>query len=100
VDLVSLRVSAATRESHTSFVPYAAGGARAAQTDASGERFAYFGPGFGLLPVPVLNGRDLIRGARRGPVIVEEYDATCVVPPGCEASLDEWNNIGIDIGQE
>ena len=100
VDLVSLRVSAATRESHTSFVPYAAGGARAAQTDASGERFAYFGPGFGLLPAPVLNGRDLIHGARRGPVIVEEYDATCVVPPGCEASLDEWNNIVIDIGQE
>jgi N-methylhydantoinase A len=33
-----------------------------------------------------------------GPLIIEEYDATCVIPPGCEASLDDWGNIIIDIG--
>jgi len=28
-----------------------------------------------------------------GPVIVEEYDATCVVPPGWAAGLDSGGNI-------
>jgi len=32
-----------------------------------------------------------------GPVIVEEYDATCVIPPDCSATLDGQGNIAIDI---
>jgi len=28
-----------------------------------------------------------------GPVIVEEYDSTCIVPPGWSAALDAQNNI-------
>ena len=32
---------------------------------------------------------------REGPLIVEEYDATCVVPPGCRATLDSLGNIDI-----
>jgi N-methylhydantoinase A len=30
-----------------------------------------------------------------GPCIVEEYDCTCIVPPGWLASLDCWNNINM-----
>ncbi|CAA0101006.1 Acetophenone carboxylase gamma subunit [Starkeya nomas] len=30
---------------------------------------------------------------RPGPIIVEEYDTTCVIPPGWEARRDGWNNI-------
>jgi N-methylhydantoinase A len=33
---------------------------------------------------------------RAGPVIVEEYDATCVIPPGWRAALDNAGNILID----
>jgi acetyltransferase len=33
-----------------------------------------------------------------GPAIVEEYDATCVVPPGARTGLDGWGNIVIDLG--
>jgi N-methylhydantoinase A len=29
--------------------------------------------------------------------MVEEYDATCVVPPGATASLDAGGNIVIDL---
>jgi N-methylhydantoinase A len=32
---------------------------------------------------------------RQGPLIVEEYDATCVVPPGCSVTLDALGNIDI-----
>jgi len=35
-----------------------------------------------------------------GPCIVEEYDATCVVPPGARATLDEHGNIVIELAPE
>ena len=31
-------------------------------------------------------------------MIVEEYDATCVVPPGAKAELDPGGNIIIELG--
>jgi N-methylhydantoinase A len=39
---------------------------------------------------------DLAR-PRSGPLIVEEYDATCVVPPGATAELDAGGNIIIGL---
>src|SRR4051794_22485922 len=62
-------------------------------------RRAYFGPSHGWLETRVLNRAELST-ARRGPCIVEEYDSTCVVPPGCTASLDAYGNISIAIGTE
>ena len=38
------------------------------------------------------------RRSRPGPVIIEEYDATCVVPPGATAELDAGGNIVIELG--
>jgi N-methylhydantoinase A len=35
---------------------------------------------------------------RKGPLIVEEYDATCVIPPGARAELDAGGNIVIELG--
>jgi N-methylhydantoinase A len=62
-------------------------------------RHAYFGPAHGWLETRVLNRAEL-RTPRRGPCIVEEYDSTCVVPPGCTASLDAHGNISIAIGSD
>jgi N-methylhydantoinase A len=62
-----------------------------------GERPAYFGPDVGWRPTPVLSRADLTPTPRPGPVIVEEYDATTVVPPGCAAWRDAWENIVIEI---
>jgi N-methylhydantoinase A len=59
-------------------------------------RPAYFGPEVGWLETPVLRRSDLA-GARTRPLIVEEYDATCVVPPGARASLDDAGNIVIEL---
>ena len=60
-------------------------------------RAVYFGPEEGWRDTPVLARGDLaVR--REGPCIVEEYDATCVVPPGADAVLDPRGNIVIDTG--
>jgi len=50
-------------------------------------RQAYFGPVHGWRDTDVVNRADLDE-LRRGPRIVEEDDATCVIPPGSAASLD------------
>jgi len=65
-------------------------GARAAQ------RKVYFGPQAGWLDTPVLLRSDLAR-ASTGPFIVEDYDSTCVVPPGAHAQLDDYGNIVIHV---
>jgi N-methylhydantoinase A len=44
---------------------------------------------------PVLR-RPELSTPRAGPVIVEEYDATCVIPPGWRAALDTGGNIVIE----
>jgi N-methylhydantoinase A len=62
------------------------------------RRRAYFGAQRGWIEVPVFARSDLA-GARRGPCIVEEYDATSLVPPDAEAALDGFGNIVIDLAK-
>ena len=59
---------------------------------ASAGRQAYFGPRLGRIGTPVLNRCDIDR-ATAGPLLIDEYDSTIVVPPGMEANLDEHSNI-------
>jgi N-methylhydantoinase A len=51
------------------------------------------------VPCPVLERGGLAATPRPGPLIVEEYDATTVVPPGCTAALDGDGNIVLEIGE-
>jgi len=67
--------------------------------EARAPREAYFGPNHGKLKTPVIARRDLTTAPRRGPLIIEEYDATCVVPPDVTATLDAHGNIDLRIGQ-
>jgi N-methylhydantoinase A len=53
-----------------------------ASAGAPGMRRAHFGPDHGTLDVPALARADVPADATRGPAIVDEYDATVVVPPG------------------
>ena len=71
-------------------------GAGAGTADGPGSRNAYFGPETGWAETPVLGRADLADGAA-GPLIVEEYDATSLVPPGARASLDDYGSIVIDL---
>lgn len=63
------------------------------------SRRAYFGRERGWLDTPVLR-RAALDGGRAGPLIVEEYDATCVVPPGAVAAVDDTGNIVITLERE
>ena len=68
-----------------------------AEPAPSAPRPAYFGPAQGWVESPVLRRSDL-SVPRAGPLIIEEYDATCVVPPQARASLDAGGNIVIELG--
>jgi N-methylhydantoinase A len=95
VDLVSIRVVARVdRPTLTS---------RLAPAEDHGDgngtltRQAYFGPAVGLVDVPVV-GRAALEGAElEGPLFVDEYDSTTVIPPGCRATLDAFGSINIDV---
>ena len=45
---------------------------------------------------PILSRADLAT-PREGPAVIEEYDATCVVPPGARAQLDASGNIVMEV---
>jgi N-methylhydantoinase A len=55
-------------------------------------RRAWF-PEAGWVDTAVVDRAALAAGARKGPLIVQEYDATALVPPGAGASLDGFGNI-------
>ncbi len=95
IDVVNLKLTA--RASGNGDAPYdpLAGIAPAGEAQT---RRAYFGPESGSLDVPVVSRAALLdTPSREGPLIVEEYDATCVVPPGCRVALDRLGNIDIGL---
>ena len=59
-------------------------------------RKAYFGKIHGWIETPVLARADLQKKIS-GPAIVEEYDATCLIPPQAEAHIDSFGNIVINL---
>jgi len=61
------------------------------------SRDAYFGSEHGMLQTPVLGRTDLGEEPRPGPLIVEEMDATTVIPPGAAARVDEVGNVVISL---
>lgn len=97
VGLVSIRIVASVR---TPQHPEEHGNTpdQAAASDTSPvTRDVYFGAARGLHAVPVLRRADLRESERAGPLLVEEYDSTCLVPPGATARVDRWNNIVITL---
>ncbi len=99
VDLVNLRVvGRAPHEGPQTYDPQQAIDAgRGLPQARSRDHMAYFGPEHGRIKTSVLARKDLADRKASGPLIIEEYDSTCVVPPGCEASLDSHGNIVIEV---
>jgi N-methylhydantoinase A len=71
--------------------PAASRGAASATSQAT-KRQAYFGVEVGSLDTPVVT-RQAITGMMAGPLLIDEYDATTVVPPDTQVSLDEQGNL-------
>lgn len=61
-------------------------------------RQAYFGGEWGWIDTPVTTRAGLSDNPIQGPLIVEGYDSTAIVPPDCSAQLDKYGNIIINIG--
>ncbi len=101
VELVNVRIVARGR-SDTPRVPQAL--AITPRTDIAAEagrrRPVYFGPEVGRIEVPVITRDAISADGREGPFIVEEYDSTTVVPPGCRARAAEWGALVIDVDPE
>jgi N-methylhydantoinase A len=97
VEIVSLRVvgRGLSDRPRVPDRPPAAAAPRASERPGSMRR-VYFGAQAGWLTTPILSRADLTT-PREGPAVVEEYDATCVVPPGARAALDAWGNIVMEV---
>jgi N-methylhydantoinase A len=63
------------------------------------QRPVYFGPEHGQRAAAVLSRNSLGRAPRPGPALIQEYDTTIVVPPGCAAAIDAHGNVILTIGQ-
>ena len=72
-------------------------GARPAGAARKGTRAAWFDGGF--VDTPVYDRYALAPGARiAGPAIIEEREATTIIPPGDSVSVDATGTLAIDIG--
>jgi N-methylhydantoinase A len=84
--------------SETSRVPQRVAHARV-RGASTGARRAYFGRVLGWQTARLAAREAAAAGPMAGPVIVEEYDTTTVVPPGWTARTDDWNNLLIERAQ-
>jgi N-methylhydantoinase A len=64
-----------------------------AQTGPPILRTLYFGSEIGCVEAPIITRSSLDGAARLGPLVVEEAEATVLVPPGTGASLDATGSI-------
>ena len=95
VELVTLRVTARGVRSHVgsghpSWMPQAD---REERPPSPGTRQAWFGPQRGWLEAACLERGALTEAARSGPLIIEGYDSTTVLPPGWKTFRDAWGCI-------
>jgi N-methylhydantoinase A len=93
VELVNIRLIALTgQQAATPVQPIASG-----QDVARSDRQVYFGTQFGLVSAPVIGRNELASTSVAGPLVIEEYDSTTIVPPDATAHRDPFNNIVIDL---
>lgn len=110
IEIVSLRIIA-TLADYESLLAYAGGQGIAGYSerlDASGRpadgraqsRRAYFGPRYGWVDTPVVYDRAAFKDPVAGPIILEEYDSTTILPPWSVGRQDSGGNIVIDLDLE
>jgi N-methylhydantoinase A len=98
ITVVNLRLKAIAPTQSLSFKELAESfHASAAQKKSSDEvRAAYFGSTLGEQPTRILSREALAQRTIHGPIVLEEFDTTVVVPPGWATSLDGLGNIILD----
>ena len=61
------------------------------------SREVYFGPNIGSTNARVITRSYLSEVAEEGPIIIEEYEGTVVVPPDCTVRVDKQGNVIIKL---
>jgi len=100
VDIINIRVLGVGRIPDVNWPAIESGGPDPADARLT-EREVVFDIGGTAtrLPTPFFDRSKLLAGNRiAGPAIIEQYDSTTVVPPGCEAQVDRLGNLVIDCG--
>jgi N-methylhydantoinase A len=92
ITIINLRLTAGVRQTGRSWRR-----APDAVATSAPDRTVWFGED-GEHRTPVLGRADLDATPRPGPLLVDEYDATTLVPPRATARLDEHGNIRIATG--
>jgi N-methylhydantoinase A len=64
---------------------------------AQGNRKAHWGKKYGTIDTPVLSLDQIGPRPRQGPILVDCYDTTIVVPPCCTIAKGNWGNVIINI---
>jgi len=95
VEIVTLRVAAAGRVRRFTLPPL--GRRRPARRPAARRRVHFAGAGWTACPC-IERERLGVGAVVRGPAIVEQPDATTVVPPGRRATVDRAGNLVIHLG--
>ncbi|MBX3071048.1 MAG: hydantoinase/oxoprolinase family protein [Thermomicrobiales bacterium] len=88
LELVNVRIIAASGKAHVR--PATLIAERSGSN--AGDRTIYFGS-TGQVQAPIIGRGDLDAAPQHGPLIVEEYDSTTIVPPGSTVHLDDFGNI-------
>jgi N-methylhydantoinase A len=92
IEIVSLKVKA--RAARATAAP--AWNRMQAGAGPGGERIAYFGRDRGAHPVRILGRGELAGREQSGPLVIEEYDSTTVVPPGWRARLGAQGSLHLE----
>jgi N-methylhydantoinase A len=67
------------------------------RADTKAMRVVYFGSESGLIETPVYVRSEMGTEWRNGPLLIEEFDSTTVVPPDGRARLSTWDTIEIEL---
>lgn len=94
IQLTAIKLQARGVAAHPR-VPSAIATSRSPRSDR-GTRAAYFGSEHGWLDVPVTRRPGIAQDPAPGPLIIEEYETTIVVPPGWTVRRDAWTNLVIE----
>lgn len=91
VELVCLRVRASAKSQEI----FGRGGKETEIVNT--ERNAYFGADAGWIATPVVSRSMVATDTTTGPAIIQDEDATTIVPPWATYHRDEWENIVITV---
>ena len=74
------------------------GGDTEASSIVKGTRQVYWPESGGYVATPIYDRYQLTPGSQiAGPAIVEEPESTTAVPPGCDATVDEWLSLTVTL---